>query len=77
MAVPAIEGDDLADSPGEGDVPRLQAGVGIGGRELDRALAEGTARRDYTLLEHARDLAGAARWNAAPLVRRFTRVGRR
>jgi asparagine synthase (glutamine-hydrolysing) len=45
--------------------------------DLDRALADGAARRDYTLLEHARDLAGAARWNAAPLVRRFTRVGRR
>ena len=47
------------------------------GNDLDRALAEGTARQDYTLLEHARDLAGAAGWNAAPLVRRFTRVGRR
>jgi len=45
--------------------------------DLDRALAEGAARQDYTLLEHARDLAGAARWNTAPLVRRFTRSGHR
>jgi asparagine synthase (glutamine-hydrolysing) len=44
---------------------------------LDRALAEGAARQDYTVFEHARDLAGAARWNAAPLFRRFTRAGRR
>jgi asparagine synthase (glutamine-hydrolysing) len=44
--------------------------------DLDRALVDGTARPDYTFLEHARDLAGAARWNA-PLLRRFTRGGRR
>jgi len=44
---------------------------------LDRALAEGAARQDYTFAEHARDLAGAARWNAAPLLRRFARTGRR
>ncbi len=45
--------------------------------DLDRALVDGAARHDYTALEHARDLAGAARRNAAPLLRRFTRGGRR
>lgn len=45
--------------------------------DLDRALASGVARPDYTVVEHARDLAGAARWNATPLFRRFTRGGRR
>ncbi|MEH1056756.1 asparagine synthase-related protein [Micromonospora sp. CPCC 206171] len=41
------------------------------GNDLDRAIADGLARPDYTVLEHARDLVGAARWNAAPLVRRL------
>ncbi|MFC0006441.1 asparagine synthetase B family protein [Micromonospora siamensis] len=41
------------------------------GNDLDRAIAEGLARPDHTVLEHARDLVGAARWNAAPLVRRL------
>lgn len=41
------------------------------GNDLDRAIAEGIARPDYTVLEHARDLVGAARWNAAPMVRRL------
>ena len=41
------------------------------GNDLDRAIAEGMARPDYTVLEHARDLVGAARWNAAPMVRRL------
>ncbi|MBO4209452.1 asparagine synthetase B family protein [Micromonospora echinofusca] len=45
--------------------------------DLDRAIADGAARPDYTVLEHARDLAGAARWNAAPLVRRLGGPGRR
>ncbi|MGC4892600.1 asparagine synthetase B family protein [Micromonospora sp. DT31] len=40
------------------------------GNDLGRAIAEGMARPDYTMLEHARDLIGAARWNAAPVVRR-------
>ncbi|WP_405096190.1 asparagine synthetase B family protein [Micromonospora sp. NBC_01412] len=41
------------------------------GNDLDRAIADGLARPDYTVLEHARDLVGAARWNAAPVVRRL------
>ncbi|MEV4544874.1 asparagine synthetase B family protein [Micromonospora echinaurantiaca] len=41
------------------------------GNDLDRAIAAGRARPDYTVLEHARDLVGAARWNAAPMVRRL------
>ncbi len=39
--------------------------------DLDRALAAIAARPDYTAAEHLRDLAGALRWNAAPLVRRL------
>jgi asparagine synthase (glutamine-hydrolysing) len=34
--------------------------------DLDRALAARAARQDYSVLEHARDLAGALRWNAFP-----------
>ncbi|QKW14905.1 asparagine synthetase B [Verrucosispora sp. NA02020] len=41
------------------------------GNDLDAAMAAGRARPDYTMLEHARDLVGAARWNAAPMVRRL------
>ncbi|MEV1146206.1 asparagine synthase-related protein [Micromonospora sp. NPDC049799] len=41
------------------------------GNDLDRALAAGRTRPDYTVLEHARDLVGAAKWNAAPMVRRL------
>ncbi|MFU8871576.1 asparagine synthetase B family protein [Micromonospora sp. SL4-19] len=41
------------------------------GNDLDRAIADGLARPDYTVLEHARDLVGAARWNALPMVRRL------
>ncbi|MFC3502252.1 asparagine synthetase B family protein [Micromonospora krabiensis] len=41
------------------------------GNDLDRAIAQGQARPDYTVLEHARDLVGAAKWNAAPMVRRL------
>ncbi len=40
------------------------------GNDLDRALGQIAARHDYTLLEHARDLAGALRWNARAMVRR-------
>jgi asparagine synthase (glutamine-hydrolysing) len=47
------------------------------GHDLDRALAEGFARQDYNVFEHARDLAGAARWNAAPMVKRLTRARQR
>ena len=35
------------------------------GNDLDLAIADTAARRDYNLVERARDLAGAARWNAA------------
>jgi asparagine synthase (glutamine-hydrolysing) len=34
------------------------------GLDLDTALSDAEARPDYTFLEHARDLAGAIRWNA-------------
>ena len=47
------------------------------GHDLDRAIADGAARPDYNVWEHARDLAGAARWNAAPAVRRLTRAAAR
>ena len=39
------------------------------GHDLDRAIADGAARPDYTLAERARDLAGAARWNAVLAIR--------
>ena len=39
------------------------------GHDLDLAIADGAARPDYTLAERARDLAGAARWNAVLAVR--------
>jgi asparagine synthase (glutamine-hydrolysing) len=39
------------------------------GHDLDRALAEGNSRRDYSAAEHARDLLGALRWNAAAALR--------
>jgi len=45
--------------------------------DLDRALAAAAARPDYTPLEHAIDLAGALRWNAAAAVRRFGGGSRR
>lgn len=37
--------------------------------DLDRAIAAAQAGQDYTLAEHARDLAGALRWNAAAVLR--------
>jgi asparagine synthase (glutamine-hydrolysing) len=43
--------------------------LGQCGHDLDRALAESHARQDYTAIEHARDLAGALRWNAVTAVR--------
>ncbi len=39
------------------------------GHDLDHAIADSVARPDYTLAERARDLAGAARWNAVLAVR--------
>jgi asparagine synthase (glutamine-hydrolysing) len=40
------------------------------GLDLDAALRDVRARPDYSLGEHARDLAGALRWNAAGALRR-------
>ncbi len=40
-------------------------------------MTDGATRADYTLAERARDLAGAARWNAVLAVReRITSPGR-
>jgi len=39
------------------------------GHDLDLATADSTTRQDYRLTERARDLAGAARWNATAAVR--------
>lgn len=39
------------------------------GHDLDRALAQASARLDYSAVEHARDLAGALRWNARTALR--------
>jgi asparagine synthase (glutamine-hydrolysing) len=41
--------------------------------DLDRALAQARARTDYTAIEHARDFAGALRWNAATALRSYVR----
>ena len=38
------------------------------GHDLDLALAQSHARQDYTAIEHARDLAGALRWNTAAAI---------
>jgi asparagine synthase (glutamine-hydrolysing) len=40
------------------------------GYDLDQAIAQSRARLDYTTIEHARDLAGALRWNAVTALRR-------
>jgi asparagine synthase (glutamine-hydrolysing) len=48
--------------------------LGQCGHDLDRALERTTARADYTAIEHARDLAGALRWNAATALRSRARV---
>jgi len=42
------------------------------GLDLDQALADAQRQPDYTLADHARDLAGALRWNAATALRRMT-----
>ncbi len=46
------------------------------GNDLDAALARAGTRPDYTTREHVRDLAGAARWNAASLVGSLASPGR-
>jgi asparagine synthase (glutamine-hydrolysing) len=40
------------------------------GLDLDRALQDARAQPDYSIAEHARDLAGALRWNAVGALRR-------
>ncbi|MEP6599185.1 MAG: asparagine synthase-related protein [Actinomycetota bacterium] len=42
------------------------------GNDLDQFVAD-TEPRDYTVFEHARDLAGAVRWNVEPALRRAVR----
>lgn len=42
------------------------------GMDLDQALAAGRAELDHTPLEHARDLAGAFRWNLTAALGRRT-----
>jgi asparagine synthase (glutamine-hydrolysing) len=42
--------------------------------DLYRAVAEAAVRQDYTAFEHARDLAGAARWNASAAFRRGSKA---
>ncbi|HEY1640279.1 MAG TPA: asparagine synthase-related protein [Streptosporangiaceae bacterium] len=44
------------------------------GNDLDRALAAAAARPDYSARERLRDLAGAARWNAAALGGQWARA---
>jgi asparagine synthase (glutamine-hydrolysing) len=46
------------------------------GNDLDLAIAQASARLDYSPREHARDLAGAARWNARSLVGSLAGAGR-
>jgi asparagine synthase (glutamine-hydrolysing) len=51
--------------------------LGQCGQDLDRALAATMTRQDYTPVEHARDLAGALRWNAAAALRQRPGTARR
>jgi asparagine synthase (glutamine-hydrolysing) len=44
------------------------------GDDLDSAVAEIMTLQDYTRAEHARDLAGALRWNASAAIRRTPRA---
>ena len=43
------------------------------GLDLDQALADARRQPDYTLADHARDLAGALRWNAVGTLRRIAK----
>ncbi len=43
------------------------------GHDLDLALAQARKRPDYSAVEHARDLAGALRWNATTAVKSLAR----
>ena len=40
------------------------------GLDLDRALQDARIQPDYSVADHARDLAGALRWNAVGALRR-------
>ena len=51
--------------------------LGRCGHDLDSAVASTMTRQDYTPVEHARDLAGALRWNASAALRRSPRTARR
>jgi asparagine synthase (glutamine-hydrolysing) len=44
------------------------------GNDLDLALAQAAARRDYTAPERARDLLGAVKWNAATTAGQWARL---
>jgi asparagine synthase (glutamine-hydrolysing) len=44
------------------------------GLDLDRALRDVRKQPDYSMAEHARDLAGALRWNAVGAMRRQKRA---
>jgi asparagine synthase (glutamine-hydrolysing) len=46
------------------------------GNDLDQAMSLAGERADYSTREHARDLAGAAKWNAAALVGALAAAGR-
>jgi asparagine synthase (glutamine-hydrolysing) len=47
------------------------------GLDLDAALSDANIQPDYSLADHARDLAGAIRWNAADVLRPRGRRGGR
>ena len=49
--------------------------LGQCGNDLDLAISQAAARLDYTAREHARDLAGAVKWNAAAVMPRRSRRG--
>ena len=45
------------------------------GLDLDQALRDADSQPDYSLADHARDLAGALRWNAVGALRRSSDPG--
>jgi asparagine synthase (glutamine-hydrolysing) len=47
------------------------------GLDLDRALHDVDMQPDYSIADHARDLAGALRWNAVGVLRRNGHPGGR
>ncbi|MGD0935063.1 MAG: hypothetical protein ABR922_10885, partial [Streptosporangiaceae bacterium] len=46
------------------------------GLNLDQALRDVDTQPDYSMVEHARDLAGALRWNAVEALRRRSGLSR-